>query len=70
MTTRIVVYAHRYKRPPKRKKPRVVELAATVVVHAPKPETDSKRPPHKAKPPPAAPPSRPPLPTIVVATNQ
>jgi hypothetical protein len=33
---RIVVYAHRYKRPPPKKKLRAVEIAAAVVVHAPK----------------------------------
>jgi hypothetical protein len=70
VTTRIVVYAHRYRRPPPKKKPRAVEIAATVVVHAPKPEPDSKRPRPKAKQPAAAPPSRPPLPTVVAATNQ
>jgi hypothetical protein len=60
----IVVTSYRYKRPPpKQKKPRAVEVAAAtapVVVHRPrpKPEADTK------------PPSRPPLPTVVVATNQ
>jgi hypothetical protein len=70
--TRIVVYAHRYKRPPPKKKPRTVELAATVVVHAPKPAADErgkKRPVAKAQSA-AAPPSRPPLRTVVIATNQ
>jgi len=61
----IIVASYRYKHPPPKKKPRAVEIAAAVVVHAPKPE----RPRPKAKPA-AAPPSRPPLPTVVVATNQ
>jgi hypothetical protein len=66
----IVVTSYRYKRPPPKKKPRAVEVAATVVVRPAKPEADGKRPRPKAKPPPAAPPSRPPLPTVVVATSQ
>jgi hypothetical protein len=61
----IVVTHYRYKRPPPKKKPRAAEVAAAVVVHAPEPV----RPRPKAKPA-AAPPSRPPLPTVVVATNQ
>jgi hypothetical protein len=65
----IVVTSYRYKRPPPKKKPRAVEVAATVVVHTPKPEGDA-RPRPKAKQPAAAPPTRPPLPTVVVATNQ
>jgi hypothetical protein len=72
---RIVVTHHRYKRPSPKKKPRAVELAATVVVHAPKPAQRSGAsppPPPRTKEKPAAapPPSRPPLPTVVVATNQ
>jgi hypothetical protein len=66
----IVVTSYRYKRPPPKKKPRAVEIAAAVVVHAPKVEAAGKRPRPKAKPPAAAPPIRPPLPTVVVATNQ
>jgi hypothetical protein len=66
----IVVTSYRYKRPPPKKKPRAVEVAATVVVHAPKPEGDTKRARPKVKQPPAAPTTRPPLPTVVVATNQ
>jgi hypothetical protein len=46
-----------------------VEVAASVVVHTPKPEADA-RPRPKAKQPAAAPPTRPALPTVVVATNQ
>jgi hypothetical protein len=65
----IVVYAHRY-RPPPKKKPRAVEVAATVVVHTPKPEGDGKRSRPRVERPAAAPPTRPPLPTVVVATNQ
>ena len=70
MATRIVVYAYRYKRPPPKKKPRVVEIAAAVVVHAPKPGGNGKPSRPKAKQPAAAPPGRPPLPAIVVGTNQ
>jgi hypothetical protein len=71
---RIVVTHYRYKRPPPKKKPRAVEVAATVVVvHAPKsPAADKrskKRPVAKAQGA-DAPPSRPPLPTVVVATSQ
>jgi hypothetical protein len=66
----IVVTSYRYKRPPPKKKPRAVEIAAAVVVHTPKPEAGGKRPRPNAKLPAAAPPSRPPLPTAVVATNQ
>jgi hypothetical protein len=67
----IVVTSYRYKRPPPKKKPRAVEVAATVVVHTPKPEADGKRGRPKAKQPPAAaPPTRPPLPTVVVSKNQ
>jgi hypothetical protein len=66
----IVVTSYRYKRPPPKKKPRAVEVAATVVVHQPKPEGDTKRARPKAKQPAAAPLTRPPLPTVVVATNQ
>ena len=70
MTARIVVTSYRYKRPSPKKKPRAVESAATVVVHAAKPAGDSKRRRPKAKLPAAPLPTRPPLPTIVVATNQ
>jgi len=38
--TRIVVYAHRYKRTPPKKKPRAVESAAAVIVHATKSPAD------------------------------
>jgi hypothetical protein len=70
--SRIVVYAHRYKRPPPKKKLRAVESAAAVVVHAPKPQAAEERARKRpvAKPKSTALPSRPPLPTIVVATNQ
>jgi hypothetical protein len=70
--TRIVVYAHRYKRPPPKKKARAVEFAAAAVVHAPKSPADERgkkravTTPQRAD----APPSRPPLPTVVVATSQ
>jgi hypothetical protein len=40
----IVVYAHRYKRPPPKKKLQAVEIATTVVVHVPKQAIDKKRP--------------------------
>jgi hypothetical protein len=66
----IVVTSYRYKRPPPKKKPRAVEVAATAVVHRPKPVAAGKRPRPKAKPPAAVPPSRPALPTVVVATSQ
>jgi hypothetical protein len=69
--TRIVVYAHRYKRPRSKKKPRAVEIAATVVVRPSKPPADergTKRP--VPQPQSAGTPSRPSLPTIVVATSQ
>ena len=68
--TRIVVYAHRYKRPPPKKKPRVVEAPATVVVHAPKAPADERGKKRPAQPQSTVAPSRPPLPTIVVAKNQ
>jgi hypothetical protein len=69
--TRIVITSYRYKRPPPKKKPRAVESAAMVVVHAPNPEADGKPRRTRAKQPAAAPPpGRPPLPTVVVATSQ
>jgi hypothetical protein len=68
--TRIVVTSYRYKRPPPKKKGGAVDGAPTVVVHTPKSQPDSKRPRPQAKQPAAAPPSRPRLPTVVVATNQ
>jgi hypothetical protein len=65
----IVVTSYRYKRPPPKKKPRAVEVAASVVVHTPEPVADA-RPRPETKQTAAAPPKRPPLPTVVVATNQ
>jgi hypothetical protein len=68
--TCIVVYAHRYRRPPKRK-PRALEGATAVVVHArrqPAADERGKKRPVKAES--AAPPNRPPLPTIVIGTNE
>jgi len=66
----IIVTSYRYKRPPPKKKGRAVE--ATVVVHAPPAKSlaasQRKGPVKAADPAPA--PSRPPLPTVVVATNQ
>jgi hypothetical protein len=57
MAARIIVTHYRYERPPPKKEPRPVELAAAVVVHAPKvpadergkkgPVTRLKAPPHR-----------------------
>jgi hypothetical protein len=71
--SRIVVTSYRYKRPPPKKKLRAVEIAATVVVRpakAPAADERSRKRPEPEHQSTAAPPSRPPLPTIVVATNQ
>jgi hypothetical protein len=67
----IVAYAHRYKRSPPKKKLQAAEIAVTMVVYAPKTATDEsgkKRP--VTKPQSTVTPSRPPLPTVVVATSQ
>jgi hypothetical protein len=69
----IVVTSYRYKRPPPKKKQKgpAVEVAAVVHRPQPKPEADTNRSRPTVKPPTAAAPlSRPPLPTVVVATNQ
>jgi len=66
----IVVTSYRYKRPPPMKKGRAVEAAATVVVHTPpakSPAASQRKGPAQAA---DSAPSRPPLPTVVVATNQ
>jgi hypothetical protein len=65
-----VVTHYRYKRPPPKRKPRAVEIAATVVARPLKPPADArgkKRPAPKAQ---SAGTSRPPLPTVVVAISQ
>jgi hypothetical protein len=72
--TRIVVTSYRYKHPPPKKKGRALNAPAipTMVVHAPtaKPPPASKRAAKPEAAPPPAPHQAPPLPTIVVATNQ
>jgi hypothetical protein len=67
----IVVYAHRYKRPPPKQKLRAAEIAAMMVVYAPETatvESGKKRP--VTKPQSAGTSRRPPLPTVVVATGE
>jgi hypothetical protein len=67
----IVFCAHRYKRPPPKKKLRAAEIAAAVVAHEPKQAADElgkKRP--VTKPQSVGTSRRPPLPTVVVATDQ